>query len=367
MDARTLAPRASLTLVTLACAACAACSNCGGSSGSPPAVTAPAQPPAGPVASTAPPPSGPVPALPGGGERAFVIDDGQLVEVSTAGGAQPIGPAGAWCAVDARANVVWFTTSDGLRAFDLADRRTRTIIGAALGELAVIIDWGKQQLGGENKLSFDVAAALRLSGKPTLEMEMGCGGDRATYCFEEDLETPTAEVAAQQQLAGKLKLADPAYAATLASRGKQSSLWSPPPVPPVLPKKKPTVDKKQCTEQPTCGTLTAIPGSPLWLVEIANSRGDFYHQTRELWDPSTGEYVRPDGTKLLRSKTPPRDGMPDATDYGGLRASPSGALSHGGYVFDATKVHYAPKKPDDPATSCGWAGGGWRISGPTDE
>jgi hypothetical protein len=361
MPARAIVPRASLTIALLA-----ACG--GGASGTSAADTAPARPSADPAAVSPPPPSAPVPALPGGGERTFVIDGGELVEVSTAGGSHPVAPAGSWCAVDARANVVWFTADDGLRAFDLADRRARTIIKGELGELAVIIDWGKQQqLGGESKLDFDVGAALRLSGgKPTLEMEMGCDGDRAVYCFEDDLETPKAEVAALQQRAHKLKLADPAYAATLASRGKQGSLWSPPPVPPPMPKKKPTVDKKQCTEQPTCGTLTAIPGSPLWLVEIANSRGDFYHQVRELWDPSTGEYVRPDGAKLQRSKTPPRGDDPAGTDYGGLRVSPSGALSYYGYVFDPAKVHYAPKQPDAQSVSCGWAGGGWRIAGPTD-
>ena len=357
MDARAIAPRASLILALLA-----ACGGAGAGS-TPPTGTAPTQPSSGPAAP--PPPSAPVPALPGGGERAFVIDGAELVEVSTAGGSRPIAPAGSWCAVDARANVVWFTAGDGLHAFDLADRRARTIIQGELAD-AVIIDWGKQQLGGESKLDFDVAAALRLSGKPALEVELGCDGDRAVYCFEEDLETPTPEVAAKQQLARKLKLADPAYAATLASRGKQGSLWSPPPVPPVMPKRKPTVAPKQCTDQPTCGTLTAIPGSPLWLVETANSRGDFYHQTRELWDPSAGEYVRPDGAGLDRSKTPARDGMPDATDYGGMRVSPSGTLTHDGYVFDAAKVHYAPKKPDESPLSCGWASGGWRIPGPTD-
>jgi hypothetical protein len=360
MDARAITPRASLISVLVAA--------CGGgtTTSTSPAGPAPAQPASAPAASSAPPPSAPVPALPRGGERAFVIDGAELVEVSTAGGAQPIAPAGSWCAVDARANVVWFVSGDGLRAFDLADRRTRTIIKGSLDQLDMIIDWGAQRLGGESKLHFDVGAALRLSGKPTLEVEMGCDGDRAVYCFEEDLETPTPEVAAKQQRAAKLELADPAYVATLASRGKQNSLWSPPPVPPVMPKQKPTVVPKQCTEQSTCGTLTAIPGSPLWLVEIANSRGDYYHQTRELWDPSTGEYVRPDGAKLLRSKTPPRDGMPDATDYGGLRVSPSGSLTFGGYVFDAAKVHYAPRKPDSASISCGWAGGGWRIPGPTD-
>ena len=328
----------------------------------------PTQPPSGQAAvPEAPPPSAPVPALPAGGERAFVIDEPGLVEVSTAGGSQTIAPATAWCAVDARANVVWFVAPDGLRAFDLTDRRTRTIIKRPLEVLAVIIDWGQQQLGGESGLGFDVAIALQLAGKPTLEVVMGCEGDAAFSCFEDgDPEKPNEDVAARQRLAGTLKLADPAYVAQLAARGKQGSLWSPPPTPPAMPKKKPTVDKKRCEDTSSCGALTAIPASPLWLVQTANSRGDFYHETRTLWDPATGEYVRRDGAKLVRSKALPAAGDADS-DYGGLRVSPTGVLTIDGAIFDGAKVHYATKSAEAGVpTSCGWVGGGWRIPGPTD-
>jgi hypothetical protein len=362
MDPRSITIRASLTLALLA--------GCGDRQAAGPRVARPATAETGSDQAspdTAPPPSAPVPALPGDGERAFVSDATGLVEISTAGGSQVVAPAASWCAVDARASVVWFVDAGGLHAFDLADRRTRTIIKGDLGEVEVIIDWGEQQLGGESTLAFDVGAAIRLADEtPAIEVEMGCEGDRATYCFEEDLETPTAEVAKLQRFAGTLKLADPAYVATLASRGKQGSLWSPPPVPPATPKKKPRVDEEQCSEDPeTCGALTAIPASPLWLVQTANSRGDYYHETRTLWDPATGEYLRRDGARLVRSKTPPST---DAdTDYGGLRASPSGVLSFGGAVFDAAKVHYAPQDPPDgQSISCGFTGGGWRIAGPTD-
>lgn len=365
MDPRSITLRASLTLALLAA--------CGGGKADGPRVARPTTSEPGPGPSTqassdTPPPSAPVPALPGGGVRAFVADPTGLVEVSTSGGSQVVAPAASWCAVDARANVVWFVGAGGLHAFDLADRRTRTIVKGHLADLEVIIDWGEQQLGGESALAFDVGASLDLAGKtPAIEVVMGCEGDRATYCFEEDLETPTAEVAEMQRLAGTLTLADPAYVATLASRGKQGSLWPPPPVPPAMPKKKPRVDKEQCTEDPeTCGTLTAIPASPLWLVQTANSRGDYYHETRTLWDPATGEFVRRDGARLVRSRTPPPPSDAD-TDHGGLRASPSGVLSFGGAVFDAAKVHYAPQDPDAASISCGFTDGGWRIPGPTDD
>lgn len=333
--------------------------------------TTPAAPPRKPPTADAPPaPSAPVPALPGGGERAFVSDASGLVEVSTAGGSQVVAPAAAWCSVDARANVVWYVDAGGLHAFDLTDRRSRAIIRGALGELEVIVDWGaRQQLGGESELLFDVGAAIKLTGTPAIEVRMGCDGDRAVYCFENgEQENPTAAVADLQRRAGNLKLADPAYVASLARRGQQGSLWTPPPMPPPMPKKKPTVDRKQCTEDASrCGQLTAIPASPLWLVHTANSRGDYYHETRELWDPATGEYVRPGGGKLVRTKKPPA-GTGGESDYRGMRVSPSGVLSHGGAVFDAAKVYYQPKVTEDDGApvSCGWVGGGWRIAGPTD-
>src|SRR5690606_30619794 len=126
-------------------------------------------------------------------------------------------------------------------------------------------------LGGESAVELDVAAALRLGGRPVLEVELGCEGDRAWYCFEDDLETPNAEIAEKQRRAGNLKLADPAYLTALANRGQQGSLWSPPPVPPATPKQQPVVDRKLCVEEPTtCGALTAIPASPLWLVQTSN-------------------------------------------------------------------------------------------------
>jgi hypothetical protein len=136
-------------------------------------------------------------------------------------------------------------------------------------------------------------------------------------------------------------------------------------MPPSLPARKPTVDPSQCEDPSSCGALTAIPGSPLWLVQTANSRGDYYHETRELWDAATGEYIRRDGARLVRSKTPPPSTDTD-TDYAGLRVSTSGVLAHGGAVFDAAKVHYAPRDPEAATHSCGWVGGGWRIKGPTD-
>ena len=352
-----------LHLASLA-ALLAACGS-GGSGGSGSGSGTAGPPPSKPLPAAG---AGPVvPALPGGGERAFVANASGLIEVSTAGGSQVVAPAASWCNADARAGVVWFLAGDGLHAFDLADRRARPVVRGTYGQIQPIIDWGSQQLGAESKILFDVGAALRLArGNPEIEMVMGCDGDRAVYCFGDDGETPTADVARLQRQVGTLRLADPAYAASLARRGKQGSLWTPPPMPPTPPKRKPATDPEQCTELTSCGTLIAIPASPLWLVITGNSRGDYYHESRELWDPATGEYVRRDGSRIARTKAVPAESG-RSTDYRGMRVSPTGVLSHDGAVFDATKVHYAPPGPaDSDGASCGWAAGGWRIPGPSD-
>jgi hypothetical protein len=297
------------------------------------------------------------PPLPGGGDRAFVVDAAGLVEVSDQGGSQVVVPGEVtWCNVDARGKVVWFTTKDGLRAFDLEDRRVRPIVTADFDDVAVIINWGTQQLGGEDKLAFHAGLELAMTGVPTLAPAVGCEGDAAHFCYEDgDESTPTSELAATLERVKAMKLADPKYVESIAKRGATGSLWTAPPAPPKAPKA-PKISRQPCGEEPQdCGKLTAIPGSSLWLVTTANSRGDFYHETRELYDPATGELVAIEGDKLVRAKQPRAEG----SDLAGMRISTSGTLSHGGVVFSPTKVIYKPKS--DEAQSCGWSSGGWRM------
>ncbi|MDB4962580.1 MAG: hypothetical protein JWP01_2579 [Myxococcales bacterium] len=311
-----------------------------------------AKPPA-PVQSPA------IPALAGGGERAFVTSKTGLVKVSTEGATQVVAPGEVeWCSTDARAKVVWFATKDGLHAFDLEDRRVHPIIKGSLEDITPIVNWGKEQVGGEDPVAFQAGVELAMTGTPTLARKLGCDGDAAAYCFGEDLKTPVPDLEETLKRVDALTLADAAYIVGLAKRGATGSLWSPPPVPPKAPKA-PKVPKAQCSEEPgDCGELTALPGSSLWLVTTANSRGDFYSETRELYDPATGEFVRFTGTALERAKT----SLGEGPDWQDLRISPTGTLAYQGAVFTPTKVvHGAPL--DDGNSSCGWATGGWRIAG----
>jgi hypothetical protein len=289
-------------------------------------------------------------------DRAYVSDATGLVEVSPTASNVIVPGAIAMCNVDARANVVWYQTDDGLFAFDLSSRKSIPIIKHDIGDIEPIIDWGNEKLGGENPLAFQVGISLDMA-KQTLSMVMGCEGDAAVYCFEDDGKTPTKAVKQKQKLAKKLALVDPAAVAQLAARGQSRSLWSPPPMPQVAPKP-PKLDATRCTEIPEdCGKLTAIPGSSLWLLTTANSRGDYFHETRELWDPATGELVKATPTGVTRKQTPAGDDE-YTSDYANLRVSTRGALSFEGFVFDPKRVIYAPK---DSGKTCGWSSGGWRV------
>src|SRR5262249_49443689 len=104
--------------------------------------------------------------------------------------------------------------------------------------------------------------------------------------------------------------------------------------------------------------LTVIPGTSLWLVETGNSRGDYYHETRELWDPAARAFVRVRDGKIERDSDASDD---DVGESSGLRGSPTGVMSMRAVVFDGTPILYWPKDTGEP---CGFAGGGWRVPGP---
>ena len=299
------------------------------------------------------------------GEVAYVADATGLVEVGPSG-AKVIAKDVTWCNADARAQVVWFVSDGGLQAYDLVDHAVHPVIahdlaahdkdGTIIGSVEPIIDWGKEKLGGEDAVSFDVGVAVHMQAAPKLEMVMGCDGDRGVYCFDEH-HKPSASVVALRKLVKQLAV-DPTYVAALAKRGESRSLWTPPPMPPTLPQP-PALDRGKCTaDKERCGQLTAIPGSPLWLVVTANSRGDYYHESRELWDPSAKAFVRINGGNLARAKDPQGE---DGPEFDGLRSSPAGLLSLSGIVFDATHVLYAPQ---ESGRTCGFASGGWRVGGP---
>jgi hypothetical protein len=297
-------------------------------------------------------------------DRAYVVDRAGLVEVDPATGAATVIARGdGWCSVDARAGVVWFVADTGLSAFDLRTRKVSLVVRGDLDQIQPIIDWGDQRVGGETALGYAIGLEIAMTEKPAATAVVGCEGDAAIMCFEDDLETMRPEIAERSRQAERLTLVDASAVAALARRGVGRSLWSPARPAPARPAP-PSVPPAGCNEVPEdCGVLRPVPGSALWLVTTQNSRGDYFHETRELWDPATREYVRATPAGIRRTATIPGENESESgTDYGGLRVSPVG-LSFEGFVFDARRVIYTPKAPGQ---TCGWASGGWRIPGPTD-
>ena len=118
-----------------------------------------------------------------------------------------------------------------------------------------------------------------------------------------------------------------------------------------------TVPREPCTEEPgDCGRAVRLPGTPYWQVVVANSRGDFFHETVQLYDPDAAEFFDPRDPRA-RSRQPLAESGETFTP---AWVSPSGelALDHdtlvrleGGIVasgFDQV---------------CGFWGGGWEVVG----
>lgn len=297
------------------------------------------------------------PLLPGTGERAYIGGDG-LVEVAADSGVhQTLAPGPvAWCAADARANVVWFVEESGLSVFDLADRTVHPVIRADFANIDPIIEYPDARLGGTDPVELRVGAKLVMAARPRVTLEMGCDGDAAYYCYESDLTTPQPEIARDQATVKAMVLADPPYVTSLVDRGVKPT---PPPSSPRTPPAPPHVDPAPCTEDPgMCGQLAAVPGTSLWLVTVANARGDFYHEARQLWDPATGDFLRIASGTLLRERTPTTD--PEGwDDFSGLQISPRGVLANHGDVFTERAVVFHTDAGIPHA--CGWGHGGWRL------
>jgi hypothetical protein len=315
------------------------------------------------IGSAAPRGSGAVAPLTGDGDRAFVVDATGLVEVARDGAQVVTADAIGWCSADARAQVVWFQTRDGVRAFDLVDRRVHAVVAGDVAELAIVIDWGKQQLGGEDGQAFDVAMKLAMTPAPAIAGGLGCDGDAYFSCYDEGKQLKP-ELVAKQRRVDALALADPAYVAALAARGQARELWAPPA--PARAVAAPNVDRAACVVNPSeCGKVIALGASSLVLVVTANDRGDYYDETRELWDPASSKFVRfADDGKLVRESKPTTS---DVETYAGMRVAVDGTLTYRGVVFDARGVIRAPVTSEqlEAARSCGFARGGWRVAGPT--
>lgn len=313
-----------------------------------------------------PPPSPAVPSpsprsAQASGEAAFLRTAEGIVEIAVPGGARTLHAASdvRWCAVDDRAGVVWLTHRRGeereLAVLDLTGGRELRSIAAIPDVDEIIIEHGEAgQLGGADPVSFRVALAVVVAAPPAVRAVVGCDGDAAVYCYDED-GVLLEQYDTIRRAADAVVLREPALVASLHARSSGRAL-RPPEAPPAELPRVSAADPATCREIPEdCGAARPLPGTPYWLVVTSNSRGDYFHQSEQLYDPRSREFLDP--RTGARSPAPRAGG-----DVEGLHVSGSGeAFMIEGRVatFDGAVVFEHPG-----AAPCGWPGGGYRVGGP---
>jgi hypothetical protein len=270
-----------------------------------------------------------------------------------------------WCAVDNRAQVIWFATGSVLHAFDLVDGVVRDIVAAPdmrIGKVAIVHD-EKRRIGAEDMESPTIWLAVYLSKtKPTIAPLLGCEGDASWYCFEMDdvdFKAPMDEWPLQPELAKRKKqleaLApiDSGYLRKLAARSEGRELYTEPANGPKLEKVQ-SVAIKECHDDPEgCGEANRI-SETIWRVVVSNAQGDYFHQDEQFYDSTSKEFIHSD--TAARSPLPHQQ-----SSIWGFLVSPTRthALSYNALI----SFHGGPAISFE-GTACGWVGGGFRIKGP---
>lgn len=322
---------------------------CGGASAAP----EPREPPAATPAPAAPEPDD--------SDTAVFSTDRGLVMVGVPSGRQTVHAAShaGWCAVDPRANVVWLVQGETreLSFLDLEAPGTITPVAVVPADIdEIIIDHeGAGDIGGGDPVSFRVALAISVTAEPSARAVIGCDGDGAVYCFEEDFETLLPEYEAQLQAADAVVLREPDRLAALYARARDTPVHRPAPAASTELPRVSSVPESRCDELPEdCGRAEPLADTGLWLVITSNARGDYFHQDRNLYDPRTERFVDP---RTFDSTSEPPDG-----DVEGLFVAPSGrAFAYDGHVrtLEGELVFEA-----EDARVCGFVGGGVRVGGP---
>jgi len=271
--------------------------------------------------------------------RALVIADGELRRLAPSGKTEVIAkiPGVDECDVDEYHRVVWILSRSKIAAYDPSDRKIYPVATmTAPAELDFEFVWRVQYTAGpppfpmETAGSADglencVALVLVVGDEPTVGGAVVGEGDREWYCFEggdlpsEDSMPPLlAEEAARKAIYDKAKLTDGDYLVGLAARRRKEGMRERPTlVAPEAPKV--AIDRSRCDENPEdCGTARYLGGSRLWQVVTDNSRGDFYHETTQLYDSKAAVFWNPETDQ----RSP--NAATDEDEFFEIAASPDG-------------------------------------------
>jgi hypothetical protein len=301
------------------------------------------------------------------GDAVVVADQGALWRVPLVGAPAKLADVdAAWCAADSRAGVVWVAAGRELRYYDAEGDRAMHVAVAGLPEETpdFVIDHGSVgKIGGESDVALRVGLELTLAATPKVAAVVGCEGDAFFYCYGDDgdVENPVLlpELQKQKDTIDKLAVADAKAIAALAARGGSRPLVQP------LPDTKAAaiaVDRARCEEDPeACGEAQPLRATRFLLVTVGNSRGDFFHVERQLYDPQTKEFMSVRDPARRAAKP-----LAEAPDPEALVVADSGAgWAYGNVVVSAAEPRVVWTGSDD-AKICGWLGPAWRVPGPTD-
>jgi hypothetical protein len=265
-----------------------------------------------------------------------------------------------WCRIDPRADVLWYRHGEAgtLSLLDLESDSTPIEVLDQAPETVVIV-YPDEALGRPEAHHFQDGIAVRMEEPPRVEPILGCDGDMAFYCFGDEIEDFDAAYAERmgelrKDLASHPLLADRALKA-LARRSRAYSRPSDATPGPALEQVR-TVPREPCEEAPEdCGKPERLPGTPYWLVVVANSRGDFFYESRQLYDPEAAVFFDPKDPETRSPRPIAGVGEPFVPTW----VSPSGKLGLGD---DMLVELDGGVLATGFSGVCGFWGGGWEVS-----
>ena len=300
---------------------------------------------------------------PPAGARAVFADPSGLFALDPATGARtPLAPhAVHWCLTDPRSRALWYTTAAAdlegsdepwrylLWVLDLSQPGAAPVHVATLPVPDVALNWADEEVGVPPGHRFAVKAVLRLSAAPTLEPRLGCEGDQAPYCYgDEDHEGRpllSDELVALRRTIAETRLDHADLLAALAARGATGRHTLAAPSSPAAPARVAAPETAGQAAPEDCGTSVPVPGTDLLAVVVANSRGDFHHEARALYDPASERFLDNLRTTLATSAPPVGlDPMPP------LRILPGGRF----WLTPTALVDRAHGVAVQAEHACGW-------------
>lgn len=210
-----------------------------------------------------------------------------------------------WCALDHRMGLLWFERGDEIYAWDLESPASLSVpkpivsFGDEDQHVPLIIKHIDDQRWLQPRHhQYQLALEIDLAAQPPRAVtSVGCSGDMSWFCYEnngedEDEERLTEELAQSKASLDALSIQNASWLGQLATRAKGRAQYKAAPAqkePPSL-----ELDRAPCDDDPEeCGKALALPGMPYWAVVTENTRGDFYYESWQLYDPKTKQFFTP--------------------------------------------------------------------------